>query len=153
MNATTGENGSAMGREPALLKRGKEFHARVQRDWKLTAQGSIHAEHGLPLLPGVSCTAGKRGRMDIFVDEVSGFVTVVEIKATDWDRVKVTNRRRLLGSHRRQVWRYLETYLERDGVDVCAGVIYPRPPAAPEAKAEIEAYLNEYGLQVVWYDE
>lgn len=33
--------------EPKILRVGKEFHQRVQFDWKNTAEGEIHCEHGI----------------------------------------------------------------------------------------------------------
>lgn len=48
--------------------------------------------------------------------------------------------------------RYIEKYVDVDHTDVCAGIIYPSAPTAPGLKERIEEYLNEYGLQVVWYD-
>lgn len=95
----------------------------------------------------------RRGRMDIFIEPIDDFVTVVEIKATDWHAVKIQNRRKLLGSHRRQVWKYVEQYLDYDSVSVCAGIIYPSAPVTPGLKSEIETYLNDYFLQVVWFED
>lgn len=93
----------------------------------------------------------RHGRIDIFIDEIDDFVTVVEIKATNWDAVK--HRRKLLASHRRQVLRYVDKYLDSDKVNVCAGVIYPRAPRTPGLKEEVETYLNDHALQVVWYED
>ena len=96
----------------------------------------------------------RQGRLDLFVneledDDLGGFVSVVEIKATDWDRVR--RPRRLVQAHRWQVWRYIEKYLDLDEVSVCAGVIYPRAPSDPEVKRLVVEHLHEHGLQVVWY--
>lgn len=134
--------------EPEILRRGKAFHERVQEDWHNTAEGRVHDEHTI-LLTGHN----RRGRLDLFVDDLGDFVTVVEVKSTDWDSVKPENRKRLLSSHQAQVWRYVEEYLDILGVSVCPGIIYPEPPRTPGLREEIEAYLNDCGLQVVWYDE
>ncbi len=80
-------------------------------------------------------------------------MTVVEIKSTNWDRVKGANRKRLLASHQRQVWKYVEKYLDRDRVDVCAGIIYLRSPSLHNVRSEVEQFLNNHGLQVVWFNE
>jgi hypothetical protein len=89
----------------------------------------------------------------LFVDETSRFVTVVEIKNTDWNRIRSANRRRLLGRHQRQVWNYIEKFLDVDRMDVCAGIIYPHPPARQLVRDEIEQFLNDRGLQVVWFED
>ena len=141
--------------EPEALRRGKAFHKRVQSDLEKTAtNGKINLEHVIDLhkiSPGLKRI--RRGRLDLFVNELGDFVSVVEIKSTDWDSVRPKNRRRLLSSHRRQVWRYIEKYLDEERVDVCPGIIYPQVPRTPGLREEIEKYLNDYGLQVVWYDE
>ena len=85
------------------------------------------------------------------VDEMDDMVSVVEIKATDWDRIKTRNVQRNLSSHRRQIWRYIEKYLDADDIEVCPGIVYPREPKTSDLKERVESYLNKHGLQVVWY--
>jgi hypothetical protein len=141
-----------MSTEPLNLTAGKAFHRRVQSDWKRTAQGNITPEHTIRLsIPQHGSRHHQQGRLDIFVGQIDDFVTVVEIKGTQWDSIKPQNVSKNLNSHARQVWRYVETVLDVD--KVCAGVIYPRGPTDPFLRERIETYLNERGLQVVWYDE
>ncbi len=142
--------------EPLVFRRGKDFHNRVQADWLRTAKGGRpRKEHvivfGTP--PSDVMKHVRRGRLDLFVDELGGFVSVVEIKSTNWDRIDQKNRQRLLASHRRQVWDYIEKYLDQDKMDVCPGIIYPRAPETAGLRERVEEYLNGYGLQVVWYDD
>lgn len=138
-------------REPEILRKGKEFHWRVQQDWKLSAKdGNISSEHRSLLVHKIGHHK-RHGRLDIFVDELGDFVSVIEIKSTDWDTVLPRNRKRLLGSHRRQVWRYIERYIDVEHVDVCPGIIYRIAPSTPGLKEMIEEYLNDWGLQIVWY--
>lgn len=140
--------------EPKQLRRGKAFHKRVQADWERDAAGNVQPEHTIALL-GKRNPVGRRrrGRLDIFVDDTEDYVVVVEIKATDWDRIKPRNITRNLGSHARQVWKYVERFHIGDGIDVCAGIIYPTAPKTAGLKARIEEYLNDRGMQVVWYDD
>lgn len=151
-------------REPIQLRRGKAFHKRVQDDWSGTVEDrTVRPEYGIQFDPpdeelAIDPLTGKRarirrGRIDIFIDEISDFVSVVEIKGTDWDRIKPANRRKLLGAHRRQVLKYVDKYLDQGQVNVCAGIIYPRAPRTPGLKDEVETYLNDHALQVVWYDD
>ena len=80
-----------MGGQPVQLRRGRAFEKRVQDDWELTAEGKPKTEKTIELIAGLTPTGrGKRGRMDIFVNDVGDFVVVVEIKATDWDRPSQT---------------------------------------------------------------
>lgn len=139
-------------RQTAQLRRGREFERQVQSDWARTAEGNPQTEVTIPLLSGLTRTGRRRhGRMDVFVSEAGDMVTIVEIKATDWDRILPRHIQNNLSSHRRQVWRYIEKHLDADRVDVCAGIIYPRAPKTPGLKERVEEYLNGYGLQVVWY--
>jgi hypothetical protein len=143
-----------MGTQPAQLQRGRAFEARVKADWALTAEGNLENEKTIELLSGLTREGlPRRGRMDIFVNDAGDFVVVVEIKGTDWDHILPKNIQRNLSSHRRQVWKYIDKHLERDRVNVCAGIIYPTAPRMPGLKRRVEEYLNEYGLQVVWYDD
>lgn len=139
--------------EPELLRRGKEFHRLVQADWAGEIENAlVMPEHSIRFVAALGSDKRLRlRRLDIFIDRIDDFVTVVEIKATDWDQVAIRNRRKLLGAHRRQVMHYVEKYLDEDHVSVCAGIIYPKAPANHEVKIQVESYLNEHALQVVWY--
>jgi hypothetical protein len=141
--------------QPDALLRGKAFHRRVQSDWSGQVEGStVRPEHVIRLLRTAGTMQRQRhGRLDIFIDKMSDFVTVVEIKGTDWDRIRPKNRKKVLGSHRRQVLRYVDKFVDEDQVNVCAGVIYPSSPITSGLKEEVETYLNDHGLQVVWYDD
>ena len=96
--------------EPELLRRGKEFHRLVQADWAGEIEkATVRLEHSIQFLQALnSCKRRRRGRLDIFVDQIAVLVTIVEIKATDWDRVLSRNRRKLLAAHRRQVMHYVD---------------------------------------------
>ncbi len=93
----------------------------------------------------------RRGRIDLFIDQLDDFVSIIEIKSTDWDAIGATHRRKLLGAHCRQVLRYVDEYLAHERVNVCAAILYPHAPASNDAQTAVEEYLNEHGLQVAWY--
>ncbi len=140
--------------EPEILRRGKEFHNKVQADWeKYPKDGHLSNEHSIAfghLAKGAKHI--KRGRLDMFLNELGDFVTIIEIKSTNWDNIR--HIRKLLASHRRQVWSYISKYLDDDGLNVCAGIIYPSAPKTPDLKDYIRTYFeDDYGIQVVWYDE
>lgn len=135
-------------REPVALKRGKRFHKLIQEEWLATAEGNPHPEHT------VDQVDGRKGRVDIYIDEIGdNFVTVVEVKATDWDRIKIANVRRNVRRQVRQVWRYIESQLELRSISVCAGIIFPRLPRDPARTELVESLFEEEGIQVVWHDE
>jgi hypothetical protein len=140
--------------EPKILQLGKEFHRRVQSDWKRTAEGEIHCEHVIAFgIDKKHVAHFRRGRLDIFVDKVSDFVAVIEIKSTDWEKVKPKNFQKLLSAHSTQVWKYVGKYLDADGTSVCPGIIYPKAPRSAGLKVQVERHFSDSCIQIVWYDE
>lgn len=139
--------------EPEGLRRGKAFHKKVQSDWDLNIKdGHPNKEYTISLQQNQSRLKHiKRGRLDIFVNELGEFVSVIEIKSTDWDKIKPKKVRKLLASHRRQIWNYISKYLDDEKIDICPGIIYPNVPISNELRECIEEYLNSYSIQVVWY--
>jgi hypothetical protein len=136
--------------EPEQFKRGKRFHRRVQVDWEGFIENAlVSPEHYVKL---DSPLITKSGRIDIFVNKIEDFVSVFELKSTDWDRIKLANRRKLLGAHKRQILRYVDKYLGIDKVNVVAAIVYPKEPVDKSIKEAVEQYLNEHGLQVMWYE-
>ena len=112
--------------EPSALVRGKQFEKRVKKDWKNSADGIMLMEHTINLsLKSEIGSRVKRGRLDILVSELGDFISIVEIKATNWDRIKPVNITKNLGSHQRQIWKYIKEFTDIEKTDVCAGVIYP----------------------------
>jgi hypothetical protein len=141
-----------MSKEPEQLRRGKAFHLEVQADWASTAEGNVNLEHTISLLPfEIRMKSVRRGRLDILVNEIGDQVAVVEIKATDWDRIYSRNISKNLSAHCRQILKYVDKYLEGDGFTVCPGLIYPTAPATPGLKERVEEYLNNNGIAVAWF--
>ena len=140
--------------EPERLARGKWFQAIVQADFRdNTRDGVAHAEAYIPFdeLPEIR---QKSGRADILITELGDMVTILEIKATDWDRIKPTNVKRNLSRHQRQLFKYVNKYYKIDGLQVCIGIIYPEPPQKPGLREFIESYLEETcGAPAYWYTE
>ena len=135
------------------MRKGKLFHGYVQNQWSGIIEGSkVHNEKSTKI--GLSKLNGnhfKLGRIDIFIDQIEDFVTIVEIKSTDWDKVRM-KRRKLLSTHCRQIFKYIDQYLIDRQINVCAAIIYPRSPADPAIRSEIEDFLHQLGLDVVWFD-
>lgn len=95
---------------------------------------------------------GKRGRVDIRLRlEEDGHTVIVEIKATNWDRLKEHRVRPTALRHARQIWRYIEDHLSP--LDVIPAIVYPSPPKKPGRKEEIEEILNDRLIQVIWREE
>src|SRR5688572_651567 len=105
--------------EPPILAAGKRFHKEVQEFWKaendqrdpVDRQEQIEAEKGLQ-----SWKTGRKGRMDVFVtiEEADYFVSVVEIKNTDWDALNAQAVHRNVLRQIRQIERYIDVYHEEN---------------------------------------
>jgi hypothetical protein len=142
--------------EPIQLRRGKAFHRLIQVEWQQEAQGDIHVEHHI-VKP-----RGRKGRVDIFVndDDPKGVIAIVEVKATDRERMKEENVRRNVRRQIHQIWSYIESqilngrYVESgEGKDVCPGIIFPKRAKQRERMKLVEEMFNEEGIAVVWHDE
>ena len=143
-------------KEPEQLRRGKAFHKKIQTDWMRTAEGEVRPEKGIVK------RNGRRGRVDVFVvdDAPDGTVAIVEIKASDWDRMTDTAVQRNVRRQIRQVWGYIESQIiggeyvpTGEGKSVCPGIIFPRRPEDRDRMRLIEDLFLEEGISVVWDDE
>lgn len=138
-----------LNKEPERLRRGKDFHKKIQKEWLETAQGIILPEKTIRRL------TKRRGRINIFVDDDSNenHVAVVEIKASDWDQMKPKAVRRNAMRQVRQIWSYIDAQLELEAKEVSPGIIFPTRPSDIERLKAIEQIFNNWGIQVVWHDE
>jgi len=141
--------------EPEQLRRGKEFQKIVQSDFSTNSKGGILTIEQHISFDGLKETKQTRGRMDIFIHEdTEDFVTIIEIKATDWDRIKEKNITRNLYRHSKQLFKYIDKYLEIDDKSVCHAVIYPAPPLKEDLRELIEKRaIENYSFPVYWYTE
>lgn len=107
------------------LKKGRQFHKKIQKSWRENAQGKVKTEK-LCIKP-----SGRKGRMDIHVD-VEGeekLISCVEIKASDWDKMTEKVIRRNVKRQIKQVWDYIESELAR-GKEISPGIVFPKRPRA-----------------------
>jgi hypothetical protein len=137
---------STMNSEPKPLRRGKEFHKKIQKEWVNTAEGEVTPEKST-IKP-----SGRKGRMDVFVRCDETLVAIAEIKVSDWDVMTLTAIRRNVKRQARQIWDYIESQSEL-GKDVSPGVIFPKRPKDHDRINLIEQMFNEEGISVVWGDE
>lgn len=141
--------------EPEQLRRGKIFQREVQADFQTNSKGGVLTiEQHVPF-DDIKAIKQKRGRMDIFVyEDTDDFVTIIEIKATDWDRIKEKNIKRNLYRHHKQLFNYIDKFMKVDKKDVCHAVIYPAPPIREGLRDYIEkCAMDMYSFPVYWYSE
>jgi hypothetical protein len=80
-------------------------------------------------------------------------VSIVEIKSTDWDRIKIENIPRNVKRQSRQIWEYIEFQTDSRGISVSPGIIFPKIPKDPERLKMIESLFDRECIQVVWENE
>jgi hypothetical protein len=125
--------------------RGRKFEEWERSHW--TGEVNSSAEYEAP-----TQWEGKRGRVDIRLKlEEDGNIVIVEIKATDWDKLKEHRVRPTALRHARQIWRYIDAHLRP--WDVTPAIVYPPSPTIDGRREMVEEILNERGIQVVWRDE
>lgn len=141
-------------KEPHQLKKGKAFQRLVQDDFEAHSKNGQARRDQRVSFEALSKIRQKSGRMDILVTELGDFVTILEIKATDWDRIKPKNVAKNLYCHQKQLFNYVDKYVEIDKLDVCLDIIYPKPPKKKGLREFIERRLEEkYSVPAYWYDE
>lgn len=134
-------------KEPEHLVGGKEFHEEIQKDWKKTAEYKKFKRE-----KEITKPSGRKGRIDIFVDAGDNLVAVVEIKASDWDRMTIKAVCRNVRRQANQIWDYIESQLEQ-GKEVSPGIILKERPKVPERLKLIEHLFADRGIPVVWKDQ
>lgn len=149
-------SGSKRRPEPEQLKRGKAFHKRIQAEWEAGAEGDVFPERS------VIKKTGRKGRVDIFVNDgdPDGCVAIVEMKASDWDRMTEQAVNRNIRRQIRQIWGYIESQIDGENYvstgehkSVSPGIMFPKKPKDVERLKMIERLFIAEGIAVVWHDE
>ncbi len=136
-----------MTNEPSHLRHGKAFHKKIQADWLGTAEGQILIEKA------ITKPTGRKGRIDIFVDDDGDkLVAVAEVKNSDWDKMTDSAVRRNVRRQIKQIWDYIESQLAKEK-EVSPGIIFPHRPKDKARMKQIEDMFEQEGIPVVWQDE
>jgi hypothetical protein len=128
------------------IRSGRRFESEERAGWAHVPREHVRHE-------AATKWQSKKGRIDIKIDEGSGVVTLVEIKASNWDALKPERIRATALRHARQVWRYINDFSDNQGKDVFAGIVYENEPANPEIRRVVEQILNDRFIQVAWRKE
>src|SRR5919108_1936015 len=108
------------------VQRGRKFEEWERSQWNSQLNSAAEFEAS-------TSWKGKRGRVDIKLRvEDDGNIVIVEIKATDWDKIKDERVRPTALRHASQIWRYIEAHLTP--LDVTPAIVYPSPPQKPGRK-------------------
>lgn len=140
-------NRKSEGKEPEPLRRGKKFQKEVRQEWP---------KGGEVFEKSIIKPSGRKGRMDIFVDasteDDEKLVAVVEIKASDWDRMTLKAIKRNVSRQANQIWDYIESQIE-EGKHISPGIVFPKRPKNPDRLKLIEELFDEKCIAVSWEDE
>lgn len=133
----------------------KIFQCLVQEDYQKRSKGGILTLEQQVDLHEVKNTKKKRGRMDIFVyDDEDESVVIIEIKVTDWDRIKEKKIKRNFYRYSRKLYNYIDKFLDIEGKQVTLAVIYTKPPRKKGLPEFVEqSAMEEYSFPVYWYSE
>ena len=127
------------------VQRGRKFEEWERSQWTGYVNSAAEFE-------AATQWKGKHGRVDIRLNlQEDGNVVIVEIKATNWDKLKKHRIRPTALQHARQIWRYIEDHLSP--LSVIPAIVYPAPPTTPGIKEQVDEILEERGIQVVWREE
>ena len=87
------------------VSRGRKFEDWERSQWNSGVNTAVEIEASTQW-------EGKRGRVDFRLKLAEdGHTVIVEIKATNWDRLKEHRVRPTTLRHARQIWRYIEDHL------------------------------------------
>jgi hypothetical protein len=137
------------------MSKNKQFLRRMSKGRRFEKWEKEYWPNGVEELPEFEAPAnwkGKRGRVDIKIDiPKNNLVVVIEVKASDWDKMKPHRVRPNALRHVNQIWRYIEAYLPTR--EVAPALVYPSTPKTPGRKEEVESILDEYSIAAIWRDE
>jgi hypothetical protein len=104
-------------------------------------------------------SAGRHGRVDLAVvtDDHEMMLTVIEIKGTDWDKIRPDRVTRNLRAHLRQLQAYLDTAIDElqagRWAAVAGALLYPARPENADRLAAIEAIAADQSIMLSWYQD
>ena len=135
------------------LAAGQAFHKAVQSAFLTGLAGASGFRERRWRLVGE-----RRGRVDLAV-EVEGeqMLVIIEIKATNWNKIPADRLMRNLRRHLHQLQGYLDTAIEEMEAGQWAGVagalLYPARPTGIETMEVIESIAGEQAIMVTWYED
>lgn len=135
-----------MEKEPKCLSQGKNYHKKVQKDWKINAEDTISTEKR------IKKPSGKMGRIDVCVNCDEKLTAVVELKNSDWDKMKIEAVKRNVNRQAGQIWDYIDSQLIK-GKEVSPGIVFSKSPINYDKLKIIEKLFDEQGISVTWEDE
>ena len=122
---------------------GREFERSVRATWRAAGIWPTGEEQSVS-------TSGRKGYIDLW-DDATGLLVLCELKDVNWES-KADQRAALsaVQRHKNQVWKYLLAEGMPDDVQLI--LIYSRTPAQNGWAEGIESYLDQWSVNVIWWD-
>lgn len=132
----------------AQIRRGRLFEEKERRGWNPEQSGNP------------DCTAfevpsrlgRKRGRIDVRL-KWNDLVVLLELKSTDWNRLKPYRVRPTALRHIAQLYRYVDGELANGQTGIFHGIVYENRPHLGTRRQQLTHIFNESGVQLVFRDE
>jgi hypothetical protein len=135
------------------LATGQAFHKAVQSAFLTGLAGAAGFPERRWRLVGE-----RHGRVDLAV-EVEGeqMLVIIEIKATNWNKIATDRMMRNLRRHLHQLQGYLDSAVEEmetgRWTGVAGALLYPARPASTETTEVIERIAGEQAIMIAWYED
>jgi hypothetical protein len=128
-----------------------------QRRWSVRASIAGFGQDICDAWASEYCAGAERVDLAVVTDDREKMLIIIEIKGTDWDKIRADRVKRNVQRHIRQLLAYLDTAigeLEAGQWEGVAGaLLYPSRPASAQSLACIEAAAAEQAIMLTWYDE
>jgi hypothetical protein len=156
---------SRVSSEPEQLRRGREFHALVQEHFRFGGEGynfrremSLRRGRRPGRADGVWTFVGASSALKhaFVTDSHDNILCILEIKSTDWDRLRPERVRPNVLRHISQLYRYLDHALALidDGQihHTSIHIVYPRAPTSIPVRHQVEDALAAACIECGWFD-
>ena len=132
----------------AQIRRGRLFEQRERREWTPAKSGRPNRT----AFEAVSLFDRRRGRIDIRL-EWEDLIVLLELKSTDWNRLKPHRIRPTALRHIAQLYRYVDGELENGNTGICHGIVYEHRPRLATRRQQLARIFSERCVQLVFRDE
>ncbi|MBT63773.1 MAG: hypothetical protein CML13_11235 [Puniceicoccaceae bacterium] len=127
-------------------KRGKAFERELENKWSASQGDVIQREVSVS-------NEGRKGRIDILIDEDPDIALILEVKSTDWDKIKRGRLREYALRHLRQLHRYVDAVMKTSSKTITIAITYPRRPRKEDRYRELMAIFDEIGASISFEDD
>lgn len=130
------------------IRRGRLFEQKERREWTPEKSG----RPSRTAFEAASLFGHRRGRIDIRL-EWEDLIVLLELKSTDWNRLRPHRIRTTALRHIAQLYRYVDGELKKGNAGICHGIVYERRPRLAARRQQLAEIFDERCVQLVFRDE